>query len=310
LGATRSYALARQSRSIRLASNRTRTSRLCLDFPSSFTATTSAIETVRSVGSNACQRSSFETKTIARSQPLARNPDGELYHGFVNIVGGVVSPLLANIYLHEVLDKWFEHEIKPRLEGPAILIRYADDFAIVFSNESDARRVLAVLPKRFGKYGLTLHPEKTRLVRFQDPTRWSGGTPPDGSGKPETFDLLGFTHYWGLSRRGKWIVKRKTARNRLRRAVGRIDRWCRKYRHDPLPEQQRMLGLKLRGHYSYYGITGNGQCLQEFRNRVHRIWRYWLSRRSHRARLSWTIFQRLVAQYPLPPVEVVHSVYR
>jgi len=224
--------------------------------------------------------------------------------------GGVVSPLLANIYLHEVLDKWFEHEIKPRLEGRAFLIRYADDFVIVFSSETDARRVLTVLPKRFGKYGLTLHPEKTRLVRFQSPKRRPVGTPRDGSEKPETFDLLGFTHYWGLSRRGTWIVKRKTDRRRLQRGIRTISQWCRTHRHDSLQEQQRMLGLKLRGHYSYYGITGNGQCLQEFSYRVRRIWKYWLSRRSHRARLTWTNFQRLLERYPLPPAEVVHSVYR
>ena len=232
------------------------------------------------------------------------------YPGTGTPQGGVISPLLANIYLHEVLDKWFEQEIKPRLEGEAFLVRYADDFVIVFSSESDARRVLAVLPKRFGKYGLTLHPEKTRLVRFQRPTDRTEEKPRERSEEPGTFDLLGFTHFWARSRRGTWIVKRKTAKDRFQRATGKIAQWCRTHRHLPLPEQRRMLGQKLRGHYSYYGITGNGRGLQYFYARVRWIWRYWLSRRSHRAQLAWVAFERLIAKYPLPPPVVVQSVYR
>jgi group II intron reverse transcriptase/maturase len=223
--------------------------------------------------------------------------------------GGVISPLLANIYLHEVLDKWFEMT-KPLLEGEAFLVRYADDFVIVFSKESDARRVLAALPKRFGEYGLTLHPEKTRLVKFQRPKQRPRGLPEARGRGPKSFDLLGFTHFWARSRRGSWIVKRKTAQDRLRKALRRIADWCRGQRHLPLPEQQRILGMKLRGHYAYYGITGNAVCLRNFLHQVRRIWRYWLSRRSHHSRLSWTAFQRLVAKYSLPPSVVVHSVYR
>ena len=125
--------------------------------------------------------------------------------------GGVISPMLSNIYLHEVLDQWFYEEVKPRMRGQAHLVRYADDAVLVFADEQDAKRVLAVLPKRFEKYGLTVHPEKTRLVRF---------TKPDAAGKGGggSFDLLGFTHYWGRSRRGAWVVKRKTASKRLTRA--------------------------------------------------------------------------------------------
>lgn len=224
--------------------------------------------------------------------------------------GGVISPLLANIYLHEVLDTWFEHEIKPRLGGRAVLVRYADDVVIVFSQETDARKVLAVLPKRFGGYGLTLHPEKTRLVRFRRPTSRSGENPPDRSTGPGTFDMLGFTHYWALSRRGYWVVKQKTAKDRLRKALGRIAEWCREHRHDPLLEQSQMLCQKLRGHYAYYGITGNSECLAEFRHKVDRIWRYWLCRRSRRARLSWEAFVRLRQRYPLLQPVTVHSIYR
>src|ERR1700730_18511679 len=130
--------------------------------------------------------------------------------------GGVISPLLANVFLHYVLDVWFEQEVKPRLKGHAYLIRYADDFVIGFANERDARRVLEVLPKRMAKYGLTLHPDKTRLVPFQRPS----AQPPRGSSggpgpQPGTFDLLGFCHYWGRSWRGNWVVKRKTMPSRF-----------------------------------------------------------------------------------------------
>ena len=141
--------------------------------------------------------------------------------------GGVISPLLANIYLHEVLDTWFECVVKPRLSGRAFLVRYADDFLIGFSDELDARRVMTVLPKRFEKYGLTLHPEKTRLLRFLPP--WRGG-------ESESFDLLGFTHIWAKSRKGNWVIRQRTAKERFRRAVKAIAVWCRTHRHQPLKE--------------------------------------------------------------------------
>lgn len=224
--------------------------------------------------------------------------------------GGVISPLLANIYLHEVLDQWFETEIKPRLEGEAFLIRYADDFVIVFSRQDEARRVLAALPKRFAKYGLKLHPEKTRLVQFRRPPYRPRGKSSQPTERPGSFDLLGFTHYWGVSRRGYWTVKRKTAKDRLQRALRRIARWCREHRHDPVAEQHWMLGLKLRGHYGYYGITGNAACLQSCCHEVERIWRRWLCRRSRKARLPWDAFQRLLQRYPLPRPVVVHSISR
>ena len=144
--------------------------------------------------------------------------------------GGVISPLLANIYLHYVLDVWFKEEVQPRLRGRAFLIRYADDFVMGFACAEDARRVLEVLPKRFGKFGLTLHPQKTRLVPFQKPS--SGNQEPRS--RPGTFDLLGFTHFWGLSRRGFWVVKRHTAGSRFSRALKKIAVWCRKNLHAPV----------------------------------------------------------------------------
>lgn len=220
--------------------------------------------------------------------------------------GGVISPLLANVYLHYVLDVWFEEEVKPRLRGQAFLIRYADDLVMGFACEEDARRVWEVLPKRFGKYGLTLHPDKTRLVPFGRPPRCPTDTP--GS-KPGTFDFLGFTHHWGRSRKGYWVVQRQTARNRFQRATRKVADWCRLNRHQPIPEQHRTLSQKLRGHYGYYGITGNSRALAQFRWVVGRIWRKWLSRRSWGS-LSWDSFNRLSERFPLPPPVVVHSVYR
>jgi RNA-directed DNA polymerase len=223
--------------------------------------------------------------------------------------GGVISPLLANIYLHYVLDVWFMEEVQPRLRGRAFLIRYADDFVMGFACEEDARRVLDVLPKRFGKYGLTIHPTKTRLVPFRPPSRTprtgSGATPPPGS-----FDLLGFTHYWGKSRTGTWVVKRQTAKSRFVRAIRTITQWFRWNRHLPVEEQHPTLWRKLRGHFAYYGITGNSDALRRFRDAVARLWRKWLSRRSDVAPLSWVAFQRLLKRFPLPPPVVVHSVYR
>jgi group II intron reverse transcriptase/maturase len=231
--------------------------------------------------------------------------------------GGVISPLLANIYLHYVLDMWFEQEVQPRLAGRAYLIRYADDFVIGFVNEKDAHRVKDVLPKRFGKYGLKIHPEKTRLVRFNRPNgrKNSKGKPEpsddsEQSDKPESFDLLGFTHYWGRSRKGTWVVKRKTSSKRLSRGLRAINEWCRINLHKPLIEQQQALSRKLRGHCAYYGITGNSQCLSAFRLWVVRIWRRWLSRRNRERGMTWDRFNQLLKRYPLPAAVAIHSTCR
>ncbi len=218
--------------------------------------------------------------------------------------GSVISPLLANVYLHQVLDRWFETVVKPRLLGPAALIRYADDFVVVLSVKNDARRVMAVLPRRFGKYGLTLHPEKTRVVYFRRPT--SSRREQHGS---ETFDLLGFTHFWAKSRRGKWILKRKTARRRLGRALNRIRQWCKENRHSPIAHQHAQLCAALRGHYGYYGVTGNISALKRYEHEVRRAWRRWLDRRSHTTKMTWERFTRLLKRYPLPAPHLPHSIY-
>jgi RNA-directed DNA polymerase len=217
--------------------------------------------------------------------------------------GGVISPLLANIYLHEVLDAWFGRDVAPRLCGRATLIRYADDAVIVFESEADARRVLAVLGKRFAKYGLALHPEKTRLVEFRRPLLSVRRAKPRAC-----FDLLGFTHYWAKSRSGNWVVKRKTAKDRFTRSVRRVAEWCWTHRHQPLVAQHDALSRKLKGHYAYFGIAGNAGALSRFRFEVDRLWHKWLSRRSGRARIPWERWQRLSKQYPLPEPRVRRAV--
>ncbi len=224
--------------------------------------------------------------------------------------GGVISPLLANVYLHEVLDRWFKEYVNPRLDGQAFLVRYADDAVLVFAQERDARWVLEVLPKRFAQFGLTLHPEKTRLARFPRPTRTVVRRLRPADGGPESFDFLGFTHYWLKARSGYWVVRQQTAADRLRRALRQVDVWCRWNRHAPVRWQHLQLSLKLRGHYGYYGLTGNYPRMRAFLHFVKRSWQRWLNRRSQYRSMPWPRFNRLLLRYPLPPVVVVHSIYR
>jgi group II intron reverse transcriptase/maturase len=217
--------------------------------------------------------------------------------------GGVISPILANIFLHEVLDKWFHREVLPRLSSAARLFRYADDAVLLFSEKRDADRVMEVLPKRFGKFCLTLHPEKTRLVDFRRPDRYPPQGDPSG---PSTFDLLGFTHFWGKSLSGKWIVKRRTAKDRFRRALKRIAEWCRENRHTEIRSQHEVLAQKLRGHYQYFGIIGNCKALDKFLHQVERAWRKWLNRRSQRAAMTWERMNRLLKRYRLPAPRIAN----
>lgn len=224
--------------------------------------------------------------------------------------GGVVSPLISNVFLHYVLDLWFEQEVKPRLRHCAFLVRYADDFVIGFRDHSDAQRVMEVLPKRFGRYGLSVHPTKTKLVPFCPPsasTKDRNGPPND---RPGTFNLLGFTHYWAKSRRGYWVVKLKTAADRFSRAMRSIALWCRAYRHLSKREQQQKLNAKLRGHYAYYGVTGNSGALSSFRRAVLHCWHKWLCRRNRQRDLPWKRFLRMLQRYPLARVTTVHSIFR
>jgi len=224
--------------------------------------------------------------------------------------GGVISPLLANVYLHYVLDDWWFKEVKPRLKGRAFLIRYADDFVIGFEHEEDAKRVMEVLPKRFGKYGLSIHPDKTRLVSFRRPQQRSDRREQESPQRPGLFDFLGFTHYWGKSKKGKPTIKRRTAASRIRRFAKAIAEWCRRNRHRPIKEQHQRLSQKLQGHYGYYGITGNYALLDRAKQLVVGIWRKWLSRRSGKSYICWATMRGLLERLPLPAPRVVHSTYR
>ena len=209
--------------------------------------------------------------------------------------GSVLSPLLGNVYLHYVLDEWFEREVKPSLEGKATLIRYADDFIIGLEQHADAQRVMALLQERMGRFGLTLHPEKTRLVPFQQPL----GERESGKG-PGTFDFLGFTLYWGRAHSGRWCLRCKTRRARLARAMRAVADWCRIHRHLPVKAQHAALRRRLQGHFNYFGVNGNYHSLAVLAGAARRAWFKWLRRRSQRTRLTVERYQALLVRFPLP----------
>lgn len=209
--------------------------------------------------------------------------------------GSSLSPLLGNIYLHYALDQWFERDVLPRLQGKAHLVRYADDFVIGFEREDDAKRVMGVLGRRFERYGLHLHPDKTRLLPFRRPDKGA----PGGKG-PATFDLLGFTVHWRRSLSGRWVPAFKTREARLRRAVMAVADWCRSHRHAPVKEQHAALTRRIAGHFNYFGVNGNVRSLHKLVHQVERAWRKWLSRRGQRKPLSWERFRDLLRRLPLP----------
>ena len=209
--------------------------------------------------------------------------------------GSVLSPLLGNVYLHHVLDRWFEDEVQPRLGGKAILVRYCDDFVMGFERREDAERVMAVLGKRLGKYGLNLHPDKTRLLDFRPPSKEQQG----GKGS-NTFDFLGFTLYWRRTRGGSWQMTCRTRTARLARAIRTVHDWCRRHRHLSVKEQHAALSRRLRGHYNYFGVNGNFQSLRVVDLHARRSWHKWLCRRSQKKRLNWVRFQDLLRDFPLP----------
>lgn len=212
--------------------------------------------------------------------------------------GGSISPLLANIYLHYVLDEWFIQQIQPQLKGSSSLIRFADDFLLLFSNKEDAGRVMKVLPKRLGKYGLTLHPEKTKLVDLTT----------GRSEKPGTFDFLGFTHYMGKSRKGACILKRHTRSKKLKASLVAINDWLKRNRHRPVKELIEGLNQKLRGHYAYYGITFNIRKLYLFYEQVKRLLVKWLNRRGGKASTTWVRFGEMNNEWmSLERPRIVHS---
>ena len=232
--------------------------------------------------------------------------DGQLHYPDLGTPqGGVISPCLANIFLHYVLDEWFAEEVQPRLRRPSTLVRFADDFVALFGCKEDADRVLEVLAKRVGKYGLQLHPDKTKLVDFRaqkKPATAIGAT----TALATTFNFLGFLHVWGKSRRGKHVVRQQTAKDRFARALDAINEKCRRIRTEPLADQHRQLSQKLQGHFAYFGITGNYKRLAALHYETQRIWRKWLSRRSNNSRVTWDEFSRIAKQFPLPQPKITH----
>jgi RNA-directed DNA polymerase len=221
------------------------------------------------------------------------------------VQGSTLSPLLGNVYLHEVLDLWFAEEVRPRLKGKAVLVRYADDGVLGFERQDDAQRVMAVLGKRLERFGLTLHPEKTRLLDFRRPLRSRG----DGR-SPTTFDFLGFCWYWRRTRRGSWSVTCKTRRERLARAIKAVHTWCRENRHLPVRQQHAALSRRVQGHINYFGVNGNMASLKRFARQVTRSWFKWLNRRSQRARLNWDRYEDLLRDFPLPPPRIMVQIWR
>ena len=221
------------------------------------------------------------------------------------VQGSTLSPLLGNVYLHHVLDLWFVEEVKPRLRGKAILVRYADDGCFGFERQDDAQRVMAVLSQRLERFGLTLHPQKTRLLDFRRPPRSRG----EGR-SPTTFDFLGFCWYWRRTRTGSWTVACKTRRARLMRAIRAVYEWCRDHRHLPVSEQHASLVRRVQGHFNYFGVNGNGPSLRRFHNRVWCSWYKWLNRRSQRARLTWKRYKDLLRDFPLPMPRIVVRIWR
>ena len=217
--------------------------------------------------------------------------------------GGVISPLLSNIYLHYVLDEWFEETARPRLKGRCLLVRYADDAVMAFEDHLSGKRMLDVLGKRLGRYGLRLHPTKTRFVDFR--FRRPGGRHPATVGT--TFDFLGFTHVWGKSMKGKNVVRQITAKDRYARALSSVTEWCRQNLHRPFQEQHAHLARVIRGHCAYYGITGNGRRIRWYHHQLVRIWRKWLVRRGRHSNVPWPRFRAMLVRHPLPPAAIVHQ---
>jgi group II intron reverse transcriptase/maturase len=218
--------------------------------------------------------------------------------------GQVIAPFLANVYLHHVLDRWFEDEVKRRLRGKAFLVRYMDDAVICFQRAEDAQKVQEVLHKRLSNYGLTLHPQKTRLIQFG---RAAQAEAQRLEIKPDTFDFLGYTHVMSRSRRGQFTVKVKTMKKRLKRSLKAVVAWCKAHRHDPVAEQHATLNAKLRGHYEYYGRASNYQSLWQFYKVVRHAWQKWLNRRTRGTTLYWEQYSRLLERHPLLQPRITHS---
>jgi group II intron reverse transcriptase/maturase len=228
--------------------------------------------------------------------------DGKRTRSEVGTVqGGSLSPLLANIYLHYVFDVWVQRWRKRQAQGDVVVVRFADDFVVGFQHREDAERFLAELRDRFARFGLALHPDKTRLIEFG---RWADRNRRGrGDGKPETFNFLGFTHSCGKTRKGWFTVLRQTMRRRWQAKLQEVKAELRRRLHDPIPDQGAYLRSVLMGHTRYYGVPRNGPSLQAFRSALSRLWRLTLMRRRQTAFVSWTRMARLATRWlPIPHI--------
>lgn len=220
--------------------------------------------------------------------------------------GGNISPLLANIYLHYVLDEWFEKEVKPRMKGQCYLVRYCDDFVIMVQYKTEAEEIMRLIQGRFEEYELELHSGKTGVKSFG---RYEKENAKKQQRKARTFDFLGFTHYGGISRKGKFKVCRKTAAGKFRRACAAMKKWLKEVRNVESKEWWRTLKSKLRGHYQYYGVSENSKKIDEYYYRVKWMVFKWMNRRSQKRSFNWTQFNAYLKRFPLPKPHVVHSFY-
>lgn len=221
--------------------------------------------------------------------------------------GSVLSPMLANIFLHYVLDEWFEKTVKKHVRGYCELVRYADDFVCVVRYETEAKRIERGLKNRFKKYGLEIHPTKSRRISFGHFERQNAEKQ---NRKPNTFDFLGFTHYCDVSRRGKFKVGRKTSRKKFSAKCKEMNNWLKSIRNVvKTKDWWKTLEAKLRGHYQYYGVSENYAGISEFYKLTKRMVRKWLNRRSQKRKMSWEKFTKYLEHYPLPEPRIVHNFY-
>ncbi len=221
--------------------------------------------------------------------------------------GGVISPILSNIYLHYVLDLWFEKKLSKELRGHAELIRYCDDFIVCAQYRSDADRVLAEIKARLAKFGLEVSPEKTRIIEFG---RFAKLNAEKRGGKPDTFDFLGFMHFCGTTLKGRFRVGRKTSGKRFRAKLKAMNTWLKAVRNaEPLPEWWRTFRAKLEGHCRYYGVSGNSRSISSYFHWAIRMVYKWINRRSQKRSYTWAEFVQYLERHPLPKVRIVHHLY-
>lgn len=222
--------------------------------------------------------------------------------------GGIISPVLANVYLHYVLDLWFEVKEKEQLTGYSQLIRYADDFIIGCQTKQEAKKILKDIRERFAQFGLTLAEDKTRILEFgrfaKDNTNKRGG------GKPQTFDFLGFTHYCSQTKDGRFALKVKTSGKKYTASLKDLNLWLKTVRSKlKLPDIWKLLALKLQGHYNYYGLSGNFDGVKSFYCRTEKLTFKWMNRRSQKASWNWESFREYIKQYPLPKPKLTYAIY-